>query len=150
MPAPLVPPRRHPVSRPVVVAVTVTIVAATALGLLFLLPIPRSATERIAFSILLPYNVSENRCDWLTFSHGGSFSFAISIPNGNAILLTVTSPTNATAYRGIGYSSIDGTFGANSVGAYEFCLGTMINYPYEGGFATLAGTLTYSMSSPIL
>lgn len=143
-------PKRPPPSRIVVVVVALTLTGATALGLLFLYPASHTVKEHDSFSILLPYNVSQNQCDSLTFGHDGSYTFTTSIPNGNEILLTVTGPTNATEYRGFGYTSIDGTIGASSDGAYEFCLGTTINYPYEGGFAALAGTLTYSVSSPVL
>ena len=143
-------PRRHPLSRLFVVGVALTVVAATILGLLFLYPATRVTIQRDSIPILLPYNVSEKQCDWLTFGHDGSYSFKTSIPNGNVIILTVTGPANATEYRGFGYTVIDGTIEASSDGAYAFCLSTMINYPYEGGFATLNGTLIYSVASPIL
>lgn len=143
-------PQRQLLSRIVVVGVALTLSGATALGFLFLYPASHAAKEHDSFSILLPYNVSQNQCDRLTFGHDGSYTFTTSIPNGNVIVLTVTGPTNATEYQGFGYSSIDGTIRASSDGAYEFCLSTTINYPYEGGVAALAGTLTYAASSPVL
>jgi hypothetical protein len=141
--------RRH-LPRLVMVGVVLIVAAATMLGLLFLYPVPHSVIVRDSFSMPLPYNVSQNQCAWSTFGNTGTYSFTVDFLNGNVIFLTVTSPTNSTVYRGFSDSHIGGTINEVSGSAYEFCLSTTINYSYEGGFAAVNGTLTYSLSSPLL
>jgi hypothetical protein len=132
------------------VGVVLTVVAVTVLGFLFLYPVPHSVSVRDSYSIPLPYNVSQNQCAWSTFGNTGTYSFTVDFLNGNVIFLTVTSPTNSTVYRGFGDSQIAGTINEISGGSYEFCLSTATNYSHEGGFAAVNGTLTYSLSSPLL
>jgi hypothetical protein len=141
---------RRRVPRLVMVGVVLIVVAVTVLGVLFLYPVPHSVNVRDSYSIPLPYNVSQNQCAWSTFGNTGTHSFTVDFLNGNVIFLTVTSPTNSTLYHGFGESQIEGTINEVSGGAYEFCLSTTINYSYEGGFAAVNETLTYSLSSPLL
>jgi hypothetical protein len=140
--------RRH-FPRVVMVGVVLTVATSTMLAFFFLYPVPHSVSVRDSFSMPLPYNASQDQCAWSSFGNAGTYSFTVDFLNGNVIFLTVTSPTNSTVYHGFGESHIAGTINEVSGGAYEFCLSTTINYSYEGGFATVNGTLTHSLSSPL-
>ena len=144
------PPNRRSSSPLSIVSVVVAVVAIATFGFLALVPVAHSLSEQNSVQILLPYNVSESQCAWSTLGDRGSYTFTANFLNGNVIFLTVTGPTNVTAFRSFGDSTISGTIAGISSGAYEFCLSAPVNYSYEGGFATVNGTLTYSVSSPIL
>jgi hypothetical protein len=144
------PPNRRGLPRVRAVVLVAAVIATTAVGFLFLVPVPHSVSAQSSITMPLPYNTSESNCAWAALGDRGSYTFTVNFVNGNVIFLTVTGPTNTTAFRGFGDSSISGTIDGISSGAYEFCLASPVNYSYEGGSATLHGTLTYSTVYPIL
>jgi hypothetical protein len=134
--------------------VAVIIVASTA-GVLFLVPFSHSVNEKSAFAIVVPYNASARECTGVIFDHVGTFSFVFQLPilaTGNVYLLTVTDPNSNQLYSSPGDSGFDGAFSVSLMSSvYEFCLRTPgINYLYFGGAAAGLGTLSYTLSTPIL
>jgi hypothetical protein len=124
-----------------------------AMAALTTIPVPKSASGTISFSIPLPYNDSELRCAYIGFTHTGSFSFVATEYGTNILDLSVEGPNGANLYASSIQSQASGTFPVTSaLSIYSFCLLSTVAYDHLGAasLASFDGTLTYSAPGPVL
>jgi hypothetical protein len=138
-----------------VYAVALLVVAGSALGLLFAVPVPHAATAYYVVLVTLPVNASTPSCQAAVFDETGTLTFTWYVPNGNPTTLTVVDSSGGPVlYQGSTAGQATGTISVNGPAtSYSFCLSIGVGTSVPPGpppVVPISGNLNYSYPAPTL
>lgn len=139
-------------TRPRWIYVACSVIAAAAvLGVLYLAPVPHSASANYLVVIPIPTNSTTSSCRSTVFYQAGIFDFYWYVPNGNPTTLKVQNPEDSIVYNGLTWGGQSASFKVDSAGIYTFCLGINAIAPTGAvPVVTVNGNVTYEKIGPLL